>query len=94
LDENTNNLTHILSTLLESLSIDLPFSTTMAPRSYFTLETVLKMEKTLMIVLNYRFKVTTPSEYIKELLVWLCPDYDSVKEIIDRAEELAYLSLI
>jgi hypothetical protein len=58
------------------------------------MESVFKMEKTLMIVLNYRFKATTPSEYIKELLIWLCPDYNSVKEIIDRADELAYLSMI
>ena len=47
-----------------------------------------------MIMLNYRLKVTTPNEYIKELLLWMCADYNSVKEIIDRAEELAYLSLI
>jgi hypothetical protein len=55
---------------------------------------VCKQEKTLMIMLNYRLKVTTPNEYIKELLLWMCADYNSVKEIIDRAEELAYLSLI
>jgi hypothetical protein len=93
LDENTNNFSHIISTLLESLRNDLQpdiFTT----NNSLTIQTVCKQEKTLMILLNYRLKVTTPSEYIKELLLWICADYNSVKEIIERAEELAYLSMI